>query len=72
MPKRTRRQKLLADQRHDQLHLAPTFSFQAQQTQEKRSEDVSELTAIRSDLIKTIILAIIAIGVELVLFVERR
>jgi len=72
MPKKTRRQKLLADQRHESANPAPTFSFQLQQTTKKRDEDVSELTAIRTDIMKTIILAIIAIGVELVLFVERR
>lgn len=50
----------------------PSLSFQYQLNPKKRDEEIrqqtSELTAIRMDLIKTIIFAGIAIGIELVLY----
>ena len=75
MPKKTKKQKMLADRRHDQqpLDMPPVLSFQFQpgqtqkqtQTPTKTPEDVSELAAVRADLIKTIILAVLAVGIEL-------
>lgn len=59
---------MLADQRHS----VPTFQFQSQPTQATPVEDVGELPAIQKDLTKTIILAVLAIGVELLIFFEGR
>ena len=84
MPKKTKREKLLADKhRHMSLSspsyssISPspavnvqsqTFSYHASEmkvSQKAVKEDNVELSIIRHDLLKTIILAIIAIGIEL-------
>jgi len=85
MPKKTKKQKILAQQRRH-LQLTPssispsadveqtnvssvTFQYQPSQVLEKTIEnpkDREDLTVIRKDLTKTLILAAIAIAVELV------
>jgi len=85
MPKKTRRQKILAQQRrHIQStpsSVSPssyvpqtnipsvTFQFQPSHTPVKvieNSDDREELTVIKKDLTKTLILAMIAIAIELI------
>ncbi|HUD20374.1 MAG TPA: hypothetical protein VMR81_08075 [Patescibacteria group bacterium] len=83
MPKKTRREKILAEQRRkapapgrsfapattQSTTLAPgTFSFQASphiSSERVEKPDTQELSVIQHDLTKTIILAAIAIGLEL-------
>lgn len=70
MPKRTKKQKLRAQGRH-QLPVQPLstpiiFQFQSSvKIDTKQSENVQELMAIREDLFRTIVLAIVIIGIEL-------
>jgi hypothetical protein len=79
MPKKTRKQKLRADDRHSKFVLpvvdhspsisspiSTTFQFQAvsKKTSSQQSNDTLELTAIRTDLIRTLALAALAIGTE--------
>ena len=71
MPKKSKREKILADSRR------PTFQFVAspilKQSAPQTLADTGELTAIKKDLVKTVILATIAIAAELVLYwFERR
>lgn len=71
MPKKSKREKMLADTRRS------TFQFVAspilKQSESHEIADTSELTAIKKDLVKTVILATIAIAAELVLYwFERR
>lgn len=82
MPKKTKRQKLRADRRHKSfIPLLPEVipsafpiptAFQFKQTNPKviaiSAQDTEELAAIRIDLTKTIILAIVAVGVELLVY----
>jgi len=91
MPKRTRREKLLAQARRRTVTPVPlssqdaplnspeqqhTFSFQVTQTpiQKDLSKETNaeELPIIQHDLIKTVILAICAIGIELTIYTLLR
>lgn len=76
MPKKTKRQKILADQRRQQttisLETSSPVSFQFQsipaKTKSPATENDSELIAVRADIMKTLFLAGIAIGVELIVY----
>lgn len=73
MPKKTKKQKLRAEERHHDVStesVAPVvFNFRAEpQNDSKNIEEVHELAAIRSDLTRTIVLAIMAISIELVVY----
>jgi hypothetical protein len=94
MPKRTKREKILADARRivQQAHqnskitlsdessrgsipeLGKGYTFKAYQNVSpvatETISDVKEFTAIRKDLIKTVILAGAAIGIELLLYLK--
>jgi len=83
MPKKTKKQKLLAElRRHSAIPPAPvappnelkqttqpvTFRLQEVSTPMKRAQMISdseELTIIKKDLMKTIVLAMVAITIEL-------
>jgi len=73
MPKKTREQKIRAQRRH-QTHIlasptAVTFEFRpTNQSISRNSEDIQELATIRIDLMRTIVLAAIAITIELVVY----
>jgi hypothetical protein len=84
MPKKTRKEKLLAQTRR---HVAPSFVSQSatpvadttvvsssvfqftaktsKKTQQMIADDTTELAVIKTDLAKTLILAVLAIGVEI-------
>ncbi len=72
MPKKTRKQKLRADDRHhDFVSASPapvTFAFKATHKSTQQTNDFHELAAIHSDLVRTILLAAIAIGIELFIY----
>jgi hypothetical protein len=87
MPKKTKKQKILAEKRrhvshqtssHPMISSAPTtstspsvFSFQAsahKPSNNSNDQGSTELSVIRHDLFKTIMLAIAAISIELVLY----
>lgn len=83
MPKKTKRQKVLADRRHSislpsisldekrpESPQTPTFQFQSLTTkvQTRNGEGISELAAIQRDLVKTIVLATLAVGIELLVY----
>lgn len=86
MPKRTRKEKFLAERRrltatpvaaHADSSGSPsttpasTFQFQAVQVKKARlseAEDTAELSVITRDLGKTLILAVIAIAVEVFIY----
>ncbi len=76
MPKKTKKQKILADQRRQQTHVhletSSPVSFQFQLTPTKPKYEApqndAELTAVRADITKTIGLAILAIAIELVVY----
>ena len=78
MPKKTKRAKIRAEQRRHVSHAAPlvynepqTFAFRTPHHEEayKTSDpDRMELSVISRDLIKTVILAGLAIGVELAIY----
>ena len=83
MPKKTRKEKLRADVRHKSFalpmseppsSLSPilpaTFQFRSARptTGRNEPEDAQELGAIRSDLTRTIVLALIAFSIELSLY----
>jgi len=91
MPKRTRREKLLAQARRRIVTPIPlssqdvplnspeqqhTFSFQVAQTTIRKDPlkeaNAEELPIIQHDLIKTVILAICAIGIELTIYTLLR
>jgi len=67
MPKKTREQKILADSRRNvsTFHYIPSIQPKSEQT---IAIDTGELTAIKKDLTKTVVLAAIAIAAELILF----
>jgi hypothetical protein len=72
MPKKTRKEKLLAQKRRmsSPTPISPIVSpFQYQSTQSAKKQqtalvDTQELKTIKTDLAKTIILAIVAISME--------
>ena len=84
MPKKTKKQKMLADKRHinfspvSEEYVKPspdspssTFQFQMTASAAKRLHDAEspeELAVIRHDLVRTILFAAIAIGTEFVLY----
>jgi hypothetical protein len=73
MPKKTKKQKLQAEKRrHSITHspevTPPTFSLHLKEEQQRKIDKTNneeELQVIKKDLTKTIILAVIAIGIEL-------
>jgi hypothetical protein len=72
MPKKTKREKMIAELRRHSLSpqvAHPVFAFQssAKNTASLQS-NIEELTIIRHDLIRTIILALIAVGIELTIY----
>lgn len=73
MPKKTRREKIIADSRN-KLHTpsAHVYQFKVQPASLKQALDQSEQTAeliqIKRDLAKTILLAVGAFGMEFGLF----
>jgi hypothetical protein len=69
MPKKTKRQKILAERRRvvTQTESIPSSSFSYQVTETpivSTSGDVTELAIIQHDLVRTIIFAFIAIAIE--------
>jgi hypothetical protein len=84
MPKKTKKEKLRADGRHVHVSsvastrpslpvsdvVSPTFTFRLAPTNapQKTNEDISELHAIRTDLLKTIVLAVLAIATEFAIY----
>ncbi len=76
MPKKTKRQKLLADNRRHQSNVSVetsspvSFQFKATVGSVKphTPENTQELIAVRNDITKTIILAALAIGAELIVY----
>lgn len=82
MPKKTRKEKLRADKRHVTVSPAtspsdppsgPTdsFAFRYQPRSPGKTNPVdanNDLAAIRHDIVKTILLAAAAIGVELIIY----
>lgn len=81
MPKKSKKEKILADLRRkvrtEQSSVSPTFQFQMKKgqvapVQTRNPQQSSELTAIKRDLSKTFILAALAIAAELIIFFVRR
>lgn len=75
MPKKTRREKILAELHRKTYEpliasSAPQYAYQAVPTQPQSVtlEYVTEYRAIKIDLLKTLVLASIAIGVEVMLY----
>jgi hypothetical protein len=65
MPKKTKKEKLMAEKRR------PTYEYKnphVTETSIQKTDDMIELTAIKTDLVKTLILASIAIGIELTIY----
>lgn len=71
MPKKTRKAKLRSDNRRLQHSSGPTYEFHASHpTGPSPSVTTREMRGIRASLLKTTMLAIMAIGVELVLYMR--
>lgn len=82
MPKKTKREKIIAELRrhstspsHPLEHrdiaepVRPAFAFQASaKNTASLQSNTEELTVIRHDLLRTIILALIAVGIELSIY----
>lgn len=74
MPKKTKREKILAELHRKTYKppvasLTPQYAFQAVSTQPHViQENYSEYLAIKIDLVKTLVLATIAISAELLLY----
>jgi hypothetical protein len=82
MPKKTKREKIIAEQRRHSV--SPSHSFEHRDTQEptrpafafrassndtaSSQSNTEELTIIRHDLLRTIIFALIAVGIELSIY----
>ncbi|MBI2404960.1 hypothetical protein HYV22_02170 [Candidatus Gottesmanbacteria bacterium] len=67
MPKKTKREKIIAEHRHQQIAIqgAPQFQFRVSPTQ--RDTTTPEFTMIQKDLVTTIALAAIAVTSEILL-----
>lgn len=82
MPKKSKKQKLRAKSQRAVKHAAytqtataaPTYSFEAapKRTPMKPMIDAPTLTAIKMDITKSIVLAAIAISVEIVLYIVMK
>ena len=91
MPKRTKREKLLAQSRRhtvttlpsssqvasaDTQEQHPAFTYQITNTpaqkEQMKDANTEELPIIRHDLVKTVILALCAIGIELTVYTLLR
>jgi hypothetical protein len=74
MPKKTKKEKILAEQRrHSPLPSISqnAFAFRvAQKDTIQPQPNTEELTVIRHDLIRTIILALVAVGIELGIYTK--
>ncbi len=76
MPKKTRKQKILADKRRHDVGVSSdttspaSFQFKASAivTKPATPENIEELLAIRTDITKTIVLAALAIGAEFIVY----
>ena len=66
MPKKTRQQKILADSRKSPFQFVASLA--AAKNPIQPFSDPDELTAIKKDLTKTMLLATLAIGAELALY----
>ena len=81
MPKKTRGQKIAAQKRREAYSTAPaataTFQFRMPEQATKQavtqaSENSTELRVIKRDLVKTMILAMIAIAAEYALYLFKK
>lgn len=75
MPKKTRKAKLQADNRRTITPVVPTYEFRtshsiAPSAHSSSLHDASEMRGIRMGLLKTSILALIAVSVEIVLYLR--
>jgi hypothetical protein len=72
MPKKTKREKILAEHRRNVSHTdgsSSSYSFQIPQKQKEIiAGNTHELHVIQHDLMRTLILAAIAVCIELVLY----
>lgn len=75
MPKKTKREKIIAEYRrtHGSLNEPASFAYQFTATsspvpQKREPVDMTEFTEIRRDLMKTLVLAVFAIIIEFIFY----
>jgi len=76
MPKKTRKEKMLAARHRQQSTIAPslvpTYVFESPRSAQTVAviRDTEELVFIKRDLMRTVFLSMVAIGVEIVLYLS--
>jgi hypothetical protein len=69
MPKKTRKEKALADKRRSQISQTGTFSFTATKHINAPVATASTQAYIRSDIQRTVIVGTLFIGIECILYI---